>query len=542
MLSFNRYFGNISVATKWLVSVVLALIQDALITRTGVIMSQSVYNLFVADFLTKRSPQLVNTSTSSLSSAKTASSGQLSSPAPAAAAPRVTALLDILAIQNSHHAVSAAASQESASLFRLKSTWRELWVLLRLVLTVYLFVMSPLRWGFYANALDPSLAADYIVDVVFAADLCFRVFRFHRIQARSGSQSSRLLFNAADILSSVVESDVLSLATSLVATVPWDILAIFLSNWRTVFWIRMLKLGHVSLIGESLAYINQHGRLMPKWKSLVDPILPTVFWLVVTLVASAHLFACGLWLLGSKNFSSADPESASAAVAWFTSGNRIYSPVSSLGDRYLVSLYFVLYTLITVLGCLCPPNQSINQSINQSTCVQLGYGDLAPKWQSEAMLLMVCVFRCQIKAQLLIVGGAGGDVHRLVHHWFDGRLPVPVASCQSCATHTEPPTDAAARQHDGDRGGCQAHCSACAFLLSAALAQHARLRLEPAVAPAAAATPPVSSRFESDCARPALAQEPPRDSQRRHRGHRVALRLPAADRPRVCSVSRCRQQ
>ena len=360
MLSFNRYFGNISVATKWLVSVVLALIQDALITRTGVILSQSVFNLFVADYLTKRSPQLVNTSTSSLSSAKTASSGQLSSPAPAAAAPRVTALLDILAIQNSHHAVSAAASQESASLFRLKSTWRELWVLLRLVLTVYLFVMSPLRWGFYANALDPSLAADYIVDVFFAADLCFRVFRFHRIQARSGSQSSRLLFNAADILSSVLESDVLSLATSLVATVPWDILAIFLSNWRTVFWIRMLKLGHVSLIGESLAYINQHGRLMPKWKSLVDPILPTVFWLVVTLVASAHLFACGLWLLGSNNFSSADPQSASAAVAWFTSGNRIYSPVSSLGDRYLVSLYFVLYTLITVLGCLCPPAQSIN--------------------------------------------------------------------------------------------------------------------------------------------------------------------------------------
>ena len=50
---FHRFFGNISVATKWLVSVVLALIQDALITRTGVIISQSVYNLFVADFLTK---------------------------------------------------------------------------------------------------------------------------------------------------------------------------------------------------------------------------------------------------------------------------------------------------------------------------------------------------------------------------------------------------------------------------------------------------------------------------------------------------------
>ena len=232
--------------------------------------------------------------------------------------------------------------------------------------------------------LDPTLAIDYIVDIFFVVDLCLRVFRFHKIQARSGSQSSRLLVNAADILSSVLESNVLILATSLVATVPWDILAIFLCSWRTVFWTRMLKLGHVCLIGESLAYINQHGRLMPKWKSLVDPILPTVFWLIVTLVASAPVFACGLWLLGSRNFNSSGADS----VSWFTSGNRIYSPTNSLGDRYLVSLYFVLYTLITVRASL--------SLCNPSTRVQLGYGDLAPKWQSEAMLLMVCVRRCQI--------------------------------------------------------------------------------------------------------------------------------------------------
>ena len=107
----------------------------------------------------------------------------------------------------------------------------------------------------------------------------------------------------------------------------------------------MIKLGHLGLIRESLAFLHRHGRFAPNWKSLEDPILPTVFWLVATLVASAHVFACGLWLLGSSNYAGSDE---SDAMAWFTSGNRSYSPSDPLGDRYLVSLYFVLYTLITV--------------------------------------------------------------------------------------------------------------------------------------------------------------------------------------------------
>ena len=339
LLSFNQYFGNISVATKWLVSVVLAMIQDVLITRTGFILTRAVIRIYIVEYFRRRKPQQVEVSTPAAST----SSGKDRPDVVAVSAEET--LIEIMQMVYSQLAFDSVASSSSFALFRLDSKWRQLWVLARLALVAYLFVISPLRWGFYADKMDSGLIADYIVDFFFALDLCFRAFRFHTRHTRPGWHGSRLMVNAADILGAVWESNPVGLVMSVVATFPLDVLVIPAGSWRAVFWIRMLKLGHLGLIRESLAFLHRHGRFAPNWKSLEDPILPTVFWLVATLVASAHVFACGLWLLGSSNYAGSDE---SDAMAWFTSGNRSYSPSDPLGDRYLVSLYFVVYTLITV--------------------------------------------------------------------------------------------------------------------------------------------------------------------------------------------------
>jgi hypothetical protein len=353
MLSFDSYFGALSVATKWLVSVLLAMVQDALITRPGTLAARALIEKHFAGFFkiksTRRSalPKLATSSTSTMG-------------LPPGLAPDRVSLVDALAMQQAQAATDVELARRSPALFQLGSLSRELWVLLRTVCALYMFAVSPLRWGFYGNSMDMGLIADYVIDLWFCVDLVFRALFFHRVARNANSSVRRLCFQPEHIFLAFFQSSPVTAVLATLATFPLDVLLIPADIWRVLYWLRMFKLAHLASLPESLRYLFQHGRFVPRWKSLVDPILPTVFTLLALLVAAAHLFACGMWLLGSNNFSnpnwaSLNPQ-LTAPVSWFTSGARQWSPASSLADQYLVSLYFVLYTLITVppAGCaLC---------------------------------------------------------------------------------------------------------------------------------------------------------------------------------------------
>lgn len=239
-------------------------------------------------------------------------------------------------------------------MFRLKSPQRHAWLVARVVFALYFAIISPLRWGFYDDAFDRLLILDWLLDAFFLADFALRLLYFHEADLVDDERflGLRVRTRAVDISHAFLRS--IDFPLALLGSAPIDVLFIAY-RWRAVFWVRMLRLCHLGPMHSALRHIRLYGVAV-----VADPLKRIILWLFGVLLLGAHVLCCGYYLLGWFNFESQVPGAAPSDCAgaapprpttsWLDAApTRKLRPCDPLSDRYLVSLYFILYS-VTALG------------------------------------------------------------------------------------------------------------------------------------------------------------------------------------------------
>jgi len=177
-LNFAKYVGHVSVATRWMISVTMAIVQDMIINKPGSIMLMSVWSSYLAKyFLVPKAPKPVRVKKQK----EGGESGEDEKEEDDDDEERSLLIEDptaALALVGSMLFAKAQESLFASSLFHKSSRFRDCWTYVRIAVVIYYLAMSPLRWGFYPDQWDNQLFLDYALDGFMLLDLWFRAFKF----------------------------------------------------------------------------------------------------------------------------------------------------------------------------------------------------------------------------------------------------------------------------------------------------------------------------------------------------------------------------
>lgn len=239
------------------------------------------------------------------------------------------------------------------------STLRYYWDLFILLLMIYVAFVSIFLFSFFHTFSYNHVwfILERCLDVIFVVDIILNFFTSYKVE-RFDEGPATLKQTSLKYLSSYFLPD-------LISTVPWDVVSgptvdggptlLFLVRYlRLLRLVKLPRLGRALRVRESFTHVEVKFNIKYGHMKLIT--------LVFTVVIIAHWFACFFYFFGTFP-DSTDPD-------YFTSWTGVDEKVPKhLFGRYILSLYFSIYTITTI-----------------------GYGDVVPGTTLERTYVNVIMF------------------------------------------------------------------------------------------------------------------------------------------------------